>query len=297
MSDDQDKTNVDFRRGYTAGYQARCREEIESYFAQVRAGQQVYDRVLRKLIDVPTAAERKAARVATLREGHAAELHYAPVPDCPVCREAGAAAAEAHWRPMIEPYDAANQMAAWLARRGVGLTPTPGTVRRGVELDHAEALAQPECTHANECAPNLHGCVASQSQHNGHYGAPDQSVWWCRTHGRSYGECAGNTTDDSLCAAAPSALTRCAECGAPSWLCEHAGVREHRDTDYVVLAPCGADTPQGPCGLRAGHPVGPAYPGYDGHMGPGPAPCKRHAGEGNQINCTDCARRRAAAGL
>lgn len=32
-----------------------------------------------------------------------------------------------------------DQMAAWLARRGVGLTPTPGTVQRGMELDHADA--------------------------------------------------------------------------------------------------------------------------------------------------------------
>lgn len=31
------------------------------------------------------------------------------------------------------------------------------------------------------------------------------------------------------------------------------------------VAVCGAETPAGPCDLRAGHPVGPQFPGYDGH--------------------------------
>jgi hypothetical protein len=37
-------------------------------------------------------------------------------------------------------YARERQMRDWLARRGVGLTPTPGTVARGVATDHAEAL-------------------------------------------------------------------------------------------------------------------------------------------------------------
>lgn len=32
-----------------------------------------------------------------------------------------------------------------------------------------------------------------------------------------------------------------------------------------VLPACGFETPDGPCGLRAGHPTGPMFPGYDGH--------------------------------
>jgi hypothetical protein len=38
------------------------------------------------------------------------------------------------------PWPAREQMINWLRRRGVGMTPTPGTVARGVELDHADAL-------------------------------------------------------------------------------------------------------------------------------------------------------------
>ncbi len=35
-----------------------------------------------------------------------------------------------------------RQVLDWLEHRGVGRTPTPGTVARGVELDHAEALTR-----------------------------------------------------------------------------------------------------------------------------------------------------------
>jgi len=43
------------------------------------------------------------------------------------------------------------------------------------------------------------------AHHSGPYGASAaQADWWCRTHRRAYGECAGNTTDDSLCAASPA---------------------------------------------------------------------------------------------
>jgi hypothetical protein len=54
--------------------------------------------------------------------------------------EFGSPEAADKFRSRATDWSAADQMAAWLARRGVGLTPTPGTVRRGVELDHAEAL-------------------------------------------------------------------------------------------------------------------------------------------------------------
>jgi hypothetical protein len=30
--------------------------------------------------------------------------------------------------------------------------------------------------------------------------------------------------------------------------------------------PCNEPTPIGPCDLREGHPVGPMYPGHNGHM-------------------------------
>lgn len=40
----------------------------------------------------------------------------------------------------IEAEAARLQMQRWLTMRGVGMTPTPGTVARGVELDHEDAL-------------------------------------------------------------------------------------------------------------------------------------------------------------
>jgi hypothetical protein len=45
----------------------------------------IYDASIKDLVSLPTAAERKDARVATLLEGHAAGLHTLPVGDCPSC--------------------------------------------------------------------------------------------------------------------------------------------------------------------------------------------------------------------
>jgi hypothetical protein len=127
-----------------------------------------------------TWRERKEARLATLREGHGAGLHPEPVRECPLCLIAlgcygcGHPVAEHGVNgctqvdviPVgVRPGDPATmpgqrcpcrrrddlllaalhlsrnaQMAGWLERRGVGRTPTPGTVRRGLELDHADAL-------------------------------------------------------------------------------------------------------------------------------------------------------------
>jgi hypothetical protein len=36
-------------------------------------------------------------------------------------------------------------------------------------------------------------------------------------------------------------------------------------TPKPVVARCGFETPDGPCTIAAGHPVGPEEPGYDGH--------------------------------
>lgn len=36
--------------------------------------------------------------------------------------------------------------------------------------------------------------------------------------------------------------------------------------DALPLPACGAPTPDGPCDLAAGHPVGPWWPGFSGHM-------------------------------
>lgn len=80
---------LDFRLGYQAGYAARVKEELADYLGQIKAGHAVYDRVIRDLVELPTSAERKAAREATLREAHAAELHAdGPAYGCPVCEEA-----------------------------------------------------------------------------------------------------------------------------------------------------------------------------------------------------------------
>lgn len=91
---DQDKSP-----DWVAGYQARCREEVEAYLKIVESGHQVYDRVIRGLVEAPTFLERETARLAVLAEAHAAELHVGrPVLDvpgragCPVCMEAYAAA-------------------------------------------------------------------------------------------------------------------------------------------------------------------------------------------------------------
>lgn len=90
MNAEQHETD-DFRRGYAAGYAARVREELSDYLTMIKSGRAVYDRVIRDIVELPSAAERKAAREATLREAHAAELHAGSLAyGCPVCEEAGA---------------------------------------------------------------------------------------------------------------------------------------------------------------------------------------------------------------
>lgn len=80
--------SLDFRRGYAAGYQARVQEEVRSYFAAITAGHEVYDRVLRALVEVPSHAERERARLLVVREGHDAGLHEGGRRGCPWCEEA-----------------------------------------------------------------------------------------------------------------------------------------------------------------------------------------------------------------
>jgi hypothetical protein len=46
---------------------------------------QIYDGSIGDLINLPTAAEKLAARVAVLLQGHAAGLHVLPAMDCPSC--------------------------------------------------------------------------------------------------------------------------------------------------------------------------------------------------------------------
>jgi hypothetical protein len=104
MSDQEDKPGAEYRRGFTAGYQHAKAEELEHYRAAIEGGRQIYDRVIRGLIEVPTFADRDGRRLEVLREAHAAELHVGrPVLDiagrkgCPMCMEARDAAAA--WRP------------------------------------------------------------------------------------------------------------------------------------------------------------------------------------------------------
>jgi len=217
------RDSLDYGLGYTAGYQARVQEEIASYISAVQTGRKIYDRVLRDLVQLPTAAERQATREGVLRAAHAAELHAdGPAYGCPACKEASSAVSEpcpvcgrrmcAVNHPEVEWCDCTGktptrmhprgmsgcsyavsdrhhsghyvvpdggpqgcldhevnqlgcemcgkirtryydrvageqQVAEWLERRGVGRTPTPGTVRRGVELDHADALDELAALH------------------------------------------------------------------------------------------------------------------------------------------------------
>lgn len=52
---------------------------------------------------------------------------------------------------------------------------------------------------------------------------------------------------------------------------EAAPARPALEAAPATLPACGAATPDGPCNLAAGHPVGPMYPGHEGHMA-APAP-------------------------
>ena len=83
---------VDFRRGYAAGYQARVQEEVREYFKALTAGREIYDRVIKGLVELPTAAERERARLLIVREGHDAGIHEGGRRGCPWCDELAAPA-------------------------------------------------------------------------------------------------------------------------------------------------------------------------------------------------------------
>jgi hypothetical protein len=73
-----------YMAGLQAGYWARVGEENERWQMAATA-ERVF--IAGDWVDTPTAAERKAVRVAVLREGHTAGLHAGrrPVADCPEC--------------------------------------------------------------------------------------------------------------------------------------------------------------------------------------------------------------------
>lgn len=142
--DDQDKSDA-WKAGYTAGYQARVREETESYLASVLGGQQVYDRVIRDLINLKPFSERERDRLAVIREGHEAGIHEGGRIGCPWCEVRAAAEHECLIKDgrclapgHVETRD--GRRAAWFAQ---------GAAERG-EL------------------PERHG--ESDRHHSGHYG-------------------------------------------------------------------------------------------------------------------------------
>lgn len=158
-----------YRRGYTAGYQARVRQEVAAYFEAIRAGQQVYDRVIKGLVDTPTYLERKAARVAVLREGHAAELHVGqPVLDCPVCQEAT--------RVVVGRWHGSHCVA-------------PGHVHTGIEANR----------YGDGCDVVLDSYLPVGKPHSGHYGAPDYNGPGYPCEGAEMGVCGGGPVHDEAC--------------------------------------------------------------------------------------------------
>lgn len=297
MSDEQSKVTGDpfveqddYRRGFEAGYSARCREEVESYLRVVESGRQVYDNVIRDLINLPSAAERKAQREAILREAHAAELHAGrPAYGCPVCAEARHAAARTVAQEACGPIEGGGWRCKPWAR----------------------------CTHDGGC---LLDDGESDRHHSGHYGAPlidgtGITSTMIDLSGRRGASCPVNGLAGYACPCTLDlrrGIVVDAEAGCPM---------NHRRGDRVELRPVaglsrlapdhspGAASvlpglvceipghcynsppvladPECRCGTVSDCPVHPGGPGQ-------PAPCKAHAGEGNQLNCGDCGRRRQA---
>jgi len=265
--DDQDKSEA-YARGFTAGYQRAKAEELAHYRAMVENGRQIYDRVIRGMINVLPFAERDAARLEVLREGHEAGLHVGrPVLDlpgrkgCPVCVEARAAANE--------------------VVKSVG-----GTDWCGVEiahLPHPWALSgdvlgsapDRRCGGTNTTPYNKRGEVPA---HNGHYGVHDATAEQCSACGSTDPAVRNNPggfkcDDPGQFHAFGMRAAQNPAYGAPG---------EWRVTEHVVGCDKRHDLEAG-CEVRLTTMASAAGQ---------PAPCKRHAGEGNQLNCADCGRRR-----
>jgi hypothetical protein len=159
--DDQDKSDA-YQRGFTAGYQRRCQEEIETWNVALEQGRHIYDSVIRSLAEAPTYAERREARLAVLREAHAAELHAGRrVPGCPVCEEAIRAAmadvaALRIFCPLHEVGDPDNDTIVARWNRGVTCSAGDRCRARGLAGSFAERGPVPA--------------------HNGHYGVPENDV-------------------------------------------------------------------------------------------------------------------------
>ncbi len=117
---------------------------------------QIYDGSIGDLVNVPTAAERKAARVAVLREGHAAGLHvgYKSVLDCPDCAPT----------EIIPESERQLGIAARALDRLIGLAFM-------AHVDDPDAKSGPEMAVASERFVQAVGdYVLSRLHHNGGYG-------------------------------------------------------------------------------------------------------------------------------
>jgi hypothetical protein len=83
VGDEQAKSENDaYVRGFTAGYQARVREEIESWKAVIEGGQLV---AFGDIMKTMPFADREAARLKTVREAHNAGVHGHSARGCPWC--------------------------------------------------------------------------------------------------------------------------------------------------------------------------------------------------------------------
>lgn len=137
-----------YDRGFTAGYQARCREETEGYLAALTAGRQIYDRVIRDLVNLKPFSQREADRLATIREGHEGGAHEGGRRGCPWCaddRYSGKSLAELG--SIMESSEYRN----------------PGPMCR------CSAFAGQHTAYQGSCTGSM---LLTGEPHSGHYGAP-----------------------------------------------------------------------------------------------------------------------------
>ncbi len=169
-----------FSWGHGAGYEAgkaAVRAEIQAQWENVS---RVF--IAAEWAGKPTADARRLKRLATIQAAHEAGLHVASAPaggplygGCPWCIGEGA--------PVIP--------GCYRCGHPVGMHTVAGCTQYG-KTSYG----------SGPCPCDLRDdMLLAGVPHSRNYGAPDQSHWWCRTHGRPYGECAGNNTDGMPCAA------------------------------------------------------------------------------------------------
>lgn len=209
-----DGKTEDYRRGYTAGYRRRVREEIESWRAVIEGGQILAFGELMKTLPFK---DREAKRLDTVKLAHDAGIHGHSARGCPWCDD--------------DPTDAGFGVSTY------GAVPVPNCRAHGQPM-------MPGLRDAVTGRVEWH-CVCSGisylpvgKPHSGHYGAPAVKRYACADC--SYASSNNNTLKQHQRATGHAASAQNPDYGAPEKVCRNA-LHRHKPGDAWLFSCSGSD--------------------------------------------------------